>query len=473
MARITPQTARLLADEMIKAGRAPVSQRDSLIRTLLARSEATGDAAPETAIGAALMAAQPRTVTPAAPAPMQPGVPFVAPKPVVQELPVAPRAAQQQAAQQQAARMLATPPQAAPPQVQELPVAAAPQRAAPRRESNYQQELNNTLNAIRATEDDISQAEANGQKPDLMAQIRLAALKQTANKLGSLMQAEQSPEAEIPEELRAAQEGLQARLAKREERLQQAKGRSVSDALIAGGGALAQGRAGESLVEALSRGLQAGTQQYDRSRQQFEEGTESIAEARDKAMIDRYTMRERATANARQRALEIMGMSDKAQEGAIREAQLPLEIRGKQAGTALAEFNLQDAPVEAASVRRLRAAQEEYYRNRPDRSDAGGKVDVEKRMAGQALQALADDYDAAAAVYNASLRENKMMDSMVPAEVKSAFLAAQAKLKSRSSSYARTYGSSPFMQNERPRATSKTTATGASKGGAGWSATKF
>ena len=374
MARITPQTARLLADEVIKAGRAPVSQRDSLIRAFLTRSEATGDAAPETAIGAALMAAQPRTVTPAAPAPMQPGVPFVAPKPVVQELPVAPQAAQQQAPQ----------PQVAPPQIaqqermQELPVAATPQRAAPRRDSIYQQELNNTLNAIRATEDDISQAEANGQKPDLMAQIRLATLKQTANKLGSLVQAEQGPEAEIPEEVRAAQEGLQARLAKREERLQKAQGRSVSDALIAGGGALAQGRAGESLVEALSRGLQAGTQQYDRSRQQFEEGTESIAEARDQANIDRYNMRERAAENARQRVLGIMGIGKDAKEQAIREAQLPVEIRGKQAATALAEFNLEDAPVEAASVRGLRADQGRFYRG--EGRQTGRDSDVDKPM---------------------------------------------------------------------------------------------
>jgi hypothetical protein len=284
---------------------------------------------------------------------MQAGVPFVAPKPVVQEPPVAaPQAPRPQAAQ----------PQAVPQQAQELPMAAAPQRAAPRRESYYQQEFNNTLNAIRATEGDMSQAEASGQKPDLTAQIRLATLKQQANRLSSLMQAEQSPEAEIPEEVRAAQEGFQARLAKREERLQQAQGRSVSDALLAGGAALAQGRNGESLVEALSRGLQAGTQQYDRSRQQIEEGTESIAEARDKAMIDRYNMQEKAREAALQRARDIQGMGKEARDEAIKEVRLPTQLRGEEAETGLAEFKVRDAPVEAASVRGLRAGQDAYYR---------------------------------------------------------------------------------------------------------------
>jgi hypothetical protein len=174
MARITPQTARLLADEMIKAGRARVNDRDSLIQSLLARSAATGDAAPETAIGAALMAAQPSTLTPAATA--KPGVPFVAPKSTVQELPVA------------AAQM------AAQPQPQELPV--APQRPAPR-SSRYRPMLNAALADLGAAQDAMA-----GQKPDKMAQIRIEALRGKAQQLQDLVQAEEGPEAEIPEEMR-------------------------------------------------------------------------------------------------------------------------------------------------------------------------------------------------------------------------------------------------------------------------------
>ena len=350
MARITPQTARLLADELIKAGRARVNDRDSLIQSLLARSEATGDAAPETAIGAALMAAQPRTLTPAATAPMQPGVPFVAPKPTAEMLPA-------QMPAQMAAQM------AAQPQPQELPV--APQRPAPR-SSRYRPMLNAALADIAAAQDAMA-----GQKPDKMAQIRIETLRSKAQQLQDLVQAEESPEAEIPEEMRAAMEGRQARLARREELLGEAKARAPFAALLAAGAAGAQGRRGETDVEAITRILQAGFGGYDQSRRGFEEGTENIAEARDQAMIDRYNMQEKAREAAVQRARDIVGMGRAAREEAVADVRLPTQLRGEEAGTALAEFNLSDAPVEAASVRKLRADQGKYYRGE-GRQPAGG-----------------------------------------------------------------------------------------------------
>ena len=340
MARITPQTARLLADELIKAGRARVNDRDSLIQSLLARSEATGDAAPETAIGAALMAAQPRTLTPAATAPMQPGVPFVAPKPTAEMLPA-------QMPAQMAAQM------AAQPQPQELPV--APQRPAPR-SSRYRPMLNAALADIAAAQDAMA-----GQKPDKMAQIRIEALRSKAQQLQDLVQAEESPEAEIPEEMRAALEGRQARLARREELLGEAKARAPFAALLAAGAAGTQGRRGETDVEAITRILQAGFGGYDQSRRGFEEGTENIAEARDQAMIDRYNMQEKAREAAVQRARDIVGMGRAAREEAVADVQLPTQLRGEEARAALAEFNLSDAPVEAASVRKLRDRQGKYY----------------------------------------------------------------------------------------------------------------
>ena len=291
MARITPQTARLLADELIKAGRARVNDRDSLIQNLLARSEATGDAAPETAIGAALMAAQPRTLTPAATAPMQPGVPFVAPKPTAEMLPA-------QMPAQMAAQMAAQP--------QELPV--APQRPAPR-SSRYRPMLNAALADIATAQDAMA-----GQKPDKMAQIRIETLRSKAQQLQDLVQAEESPEAEIPEEMRAVMEGRQARIARREELLGEAKARAPFAALLAAGAAGTQGRRGETDVEAITRILQAGFGGYDQSRRGFEEGTENIAEARDQAMIDRYNMQEKAREAALQRARDIVGMGRAARE---------------------------------------------------------------------------------------------------------------------------------------------------------------
>jgi len=347
MARITPQTARLLADERIRAGLNRVSERDALIRQMLAQSEATGDASPETAIGAALMAAKPRTLTPAATA--QPGVPFVAPKSTAEMLPT------------QMAQM------AAQPQPQELPV--APQRPAPR-SSRYRPMLNAALADLGAAQDAMA-----GQEPDKMAQIRIEALRSKAQQLQDLVQAEEGPEAEIPEEMRAAMEGRQARLTRREELLAEQKARSPFAALLAAGAAGAQGRRGETDVEAITRILQAGFGGYDQSRRGFEEGTENIAEARDQAMIDRYNMQEKAREAALQRARDIVGMGRETREEAIREVRLPTQLRGEEAGTALAEFNLGDAPVEAASVRALRADQGRYYRGEGRQTGRGSDDD--------------------------------------------------------------------------------------------------
>lgn len=421
MARITPQTARLLADELIKAGRARVTDRDSLIQRLIAQAEATGDASPETAIGSALMMPVARTVTPATPAPMQPGVPLVAPKPVA-EAPVE----------------IAT---------------TAPQRAAPR-PSRYRSMLDATLADLGSAQ------EAMGENPDPVARVRVETLRQRAQRLQDMVQAEEGPEAELPEEMRAAMEGRQQRLARREELLAEARARSPWEALLAGGAAMAQGRRGERFTEALARGLQTGIQQYNQARRSGEEGEESIAEARDQAMIDRYNMQERAREAARQRALEIQGIDEAGRRRAVEEVRLPTQLRGEEAGTALAEFKARNAPAEAASEQALRAAQAAYYLDGRGRG-GGSKVDVEGRADRDELDDAAAEYEGARAAYNAALREGGMKASTVPAELSNAMLSARAKLEARSRAFKRKYGSSPYIGAEPQRATSSRTAISA------------
>lgn len=404
MARMDIRKARALAEQMIISGQNDGLTREDLVQQIIAKAEGAG--APGTAIGAALV---PVTVNPANPAPMQPGVPLRAPKPTTEMVPQ--------------------------PQEQELPV--APQRAA--RPSRYQPELDRVMANIAVAEQAMA-----GQQPNVMDQIRLGGLKQQAERLGVLVRAEQSPEAEIPEEMRAAMEGRQARLARREELLAEQKARSPFAALLAAGAAGAQGRRGETDVEAITRILQAGFGGYDQSRRGFEEGTENIAEARDQAMIDRYNMQMQAQELARQRALEIMGIGEKAEDRAVRDVRLPTQIRGEEAAAGLAEFNLEDAPVEAASVRQYRADQGKYYRDGRE-GRGGAKVDVEARADRDELDDAAADYESARTIYNEALRENNMKASMVPAEVKSAFLASKAKLEQRSRSFARRYGASPYI----------------------------
>lgn len=454
MAAMDIRKARALAEQLIMSGQNDGLTREDLVQQIIAKAEGAG--APGTAIGAALMAAQPQTVTPATPAPMQPGVQLVAPKPTAQLMPT-PRPSPM------------APPQAPQSQAQELPVAAAPQQAAPERpapQSSYRQALASTREQIAQVQTALA-AMPTGQD-NILERTRLQTSLQTLNERAANLEGEAlaTENAQLPEEIRAALANQEARLGRREERLQQAQGRYVSDALLAGGAALAQGRDGESLVEALSRGLQAGTQQYDRSRQQIEEGTENIGEARDAVVIKRYEALKQAQKEARDVIRSGREYDEKtlaianATEGLIQKAALgpsTLATAVAQAKEAGIKAKSAQAIINASIERDLASAAYARGLGRQPAGD-GDKVDVEKRMAGQALQAIADDYDAAAAVYNASLRENNMMASMVPAEVKNAFLAAQAKLKSRSSSYARSYGSSPFMQNERPRATSKTTA---------------
>jgi hypothetical protein len=209
----------------------------------------------------------------------------------------------------------------------------------------------------------MSDAVASGKKPNVMDQIRLDTMQETADRLGALVRAEGGPDAEIPEEMRAAFEGRQARIARREELLAEQKARSPWEALLAGGAALTQGRQGESFGEALTRGLQTGLQEFGRARRAGEEGAESIAEARDQALMDRYNMREQAVANARQRALEMMGIGDTAQERAVANLRLPTQIGTEQAAAELAKFNLEKAPEVFETEQDVRKATANYYNN--------------------------------------------------------------------------------------------------------------
>lgn len=433
MAVMDYRRAQALAEELIKTGQSKGLSREALVQQIVAESGGAG--APGTAIG--VVAPQPREVTPATPAPVQQGVPLVAPKPV------APPPAPEQAA----------------------PESQAPQRPAP--QSSYRQALGSTQQQIAEVQTALA-AMPPGQD-NILDRTRLQTRLQMLTDRAGMLEGEAlaTENAQIPEEVRAALENREARLARREERIEESRARSPFEALIAGGAAMAQGRRGENFAEALARGLQTGVQQYGRSRQEREEGIEGVGEARDEIVIKRYDALKQAQNEARNIIRSGRDYDEKtlaianATEGLIQKTALGESTLD----TAVAQAK--EAGIKADSAQAIINSEIEKnkaYVRAQDRPADSDKVDVEKRMAGQALQALADDYDAAAAVYNDALRQNGMMDSMVPAEVKSAYIAAQAKLKSRSSSYARTYGSSPFIQNERPRAAARQTATGAPSG---------
>ena len=434
MAAMDMRRARAIAEQKIKSGQNRGLGLEDLVQQIIAESAGAG--APGTAIGAALV---PVTVNPANPAPMQPGVPFVAPKPTTEMVPA--------------------------PQAQELPV--APQRAA--RPSRYQPELDRVMANIAVAEQAMA-----GKQPNVTDRIRLGELKRQAEVLGALARAEQSPEAEIPEEMRAAMEGRQARLARREELLGEAKARAPFAALLAAGAAGTQGRRGETDVEAITRILQAGFGGYDQSRRGFEEGTEKIAEARDQAMIDRYNMQEKASEAAVQRARDIVGMGREARDEAIKEVRLPTQIGAEETAAELAKLNLQNAP-EMAKLDRLVALARIANENRGNRGGLGGG----KEPAGlndyrdQMSKAL-NTYSDLQAEYESARADPDSLPADV-AKLRNKVIAAGQRYNAYGQALRNRYNVNPdIVIPEKGLFAPKTGAkASATKGGKGWSAIKF
>ena len=434
MAAMDMRRARAIAEQKIKSGQNKGLGLEDLVQQIIAESAGAG--APGTAIGAALA---PVTVNPANPAPMQPGVPFVAPKPTTEMVPA--------------------------PQEQELPV--APQRAA--RPSRYQPELDRVMANIAVAEQAMA-----GKQPNVTDRIRLGEMKRQAEVLGALARAEQSPEAEIPEEMRAVMEGRQARIARREELLGEAKARAPFAALLAAGAAGTQGRRGETDVEAITRILQAGFGGYDQSRRGFEEGTEKIAEARDQAMIDRYNMQEKASEAAVQRARDIVGMGREARDEAIKEVRLPTQIGAEETAAELAKLNLQNAP-EMAKLDRLVALARIANENRGNRGGLG----VGKEPAGlndyrdQMSKAL-NTYSDLQAEYESARADPDSLPADV-AKLRNKVIAAGQRYNAYGQALRNRYNVNPdIVIPEKGLFAPKTGAkASATKGGKGWSAIKF
>jgi hypothetical protein len=419
MAAMTYEMARAAAEKLIQSGRANGLTREALISQIIAGAPAAGEA-PQGAIASALMP-QPRVLTAATPAQMQPE-PLVAPKPVAP-------------AQPQAEAM---PAQEAEPQ----PAAATP------RPSQYRQMLESTLAEIAASEAALSQAAANKQPVDIIEQARLRALKSRAQQFQNFVQAEES--AGIPEEMRAALEGKQERLNRREELLKESKARSPWEALLAGGAAMAQGRRGENFGEALSRGLQTGLQDYGRSRRENVEGVESVGEARDKVVMDRFNILQKARADAvalvnsgqdvDERTLRVANLTT---ENALKAALAPLSMRKGAAEAKSAEFDAANAPALFADRRSLTAAQIRNLDEPP--GGGGGKVDVERRAYEAKLEDAVGDFKEADAEYKAALEyAGGDPKAIADPKVVSNRLAKQARALQASTAFFKRYKETPY-----------------------------
>jgi hypothetical protein len=478
MARMDIRKARAFAEQLIRSGQNDGLTREDLVQRIIAKAEGAG--APGTAIGAALI---PDPLTPANIAPVQVGVPVVAAKPTVPIIPA-----------QQGPPV--APPQAPQPQVQELPVAAAPQRAAPERaapQSSYRQALASTQQQIAEVQTALAAMPAN--KDNILDRTRLQTrLQMLTDRAGALEgEALATENAQIPEEVRAALTNQEARLARREELMEEARARSPWEALIAGGAALAQGRDGESLVEALSRGLQAGTEKYEQSRQQRLSGIERVGEARDDLVLRNYDALKQAQKEARdiirsgrdydKGTLELATAS----EGLVRNIAL-----GKPAlDTALAQaqtagVNAKYAEAEAQAGLDLTRSQADENRRGP--ADRAREMTANQQYTAEQNFIAADEkMREALEEYKADYEQAKGVKAGMDAAKFAKYKAALNRREAMRLAFQKTFGRPPggagpmLLPDGTPaapapgqgRGAPTRTAIAAPTGGAGWSAIKF
>jgi hypothetical protein len=459
MAAMDYRRALALAEQLIRAGQDDGLPREALVEQIIAKSKGAG--APGTAIGAALMQ-PPREVTPATPAPMQPGVQLVAPKPV------APPPAPEQAA----------------------PESQAPQRPAP--QSSYRQALGSTQQQIAEVQTALA-AMPPGQD-NILDRTRLQTRLQMLTDRAGMLEGEAlaTENAQIPEEVRAALENREARLARREERIEESRARSPFEALIAGGAAMAQGRRGENFAEALARGLQTGVQQYGRSRQEREEGIEGVGEARDDLVIKRYDALKQAQNEARNIIRSGRDYDEKtlaianATEGLIQKTALG------QSTLDTAEANAQKAAVGAkyaeaeaqAGLDLTRSAAEENRRRPGDR--AREMTANQEYNAEQNFIAADEKMREALEEYKADYEQAKGIKTSMDAAKFAKYKALLKRREDMRRAYQKTFGRPPAgagpmllpdgasaapAPGRRPSISGAS--SGATKGGAGWSAIKF
>jgi hypothetical protein len=416
MAAMSYEMARAAAEKLIQSGRANGLTREALISQIIAGAPAAGEA-PQGAIASALMP-QPRVLTAATPAQMQPE-PLVAPKPVAP-------------AQPQAEAM---PAQEAEPQ----PAAATP------RPSRFRPMLEAAKAQLVEMQTAMSGAAANKQPVSMADKVRFDTQKDVVRELEQRALAEEG--AAAPEEMLAALAKREERLGRREELLQESKSRSPWEALLAGGAAMAQGRRGENFGEALSRGLQTGLQDYGRSRRENIAGVEALGEARDETALKRYELTEKAREGAsnlidtqsamQQRAIT---MRNNLLKSGVDAATADATVKNALANAELAEFKAKSAPEQLAMERALNAARIEEA-NRRD----GPKVDVERRAYEAKLEDAVGDFKEADAEYKAALEyAGGDPKAIADPKVVSNRLAKQARALQTSAAFFRRYKETPY-----------------------------
>jgi hypothetical protein len=378
MAGIDYETAKRLAKQIIAAGNSEGVPFEQLVKNIMRQPEPGQGTSPDGAIASALMFQPPQMVTPAAPAPVRPGVQLAAPKPTAQLTPGAggPLELPEDVRRQTMAQEAAAAPQAVavPEEVTVETVAGAPREGV--RPSRYRQLLAETLSELGNREKLIQQAQNEGREVPITEQARIRALTDRANALKGYVQAEES--AMLPEEMQTALTRQEERLARQEERIKEEKRLSPWDALAQASFAMGQGRKGERFTEALNRGLQAGLQTYSQAKNESAESLEAVGAKRDEIALKRYDLIQKARDDAvgmiksgMTMDKDILALAKMTNDEAMQTALMPFALSKAQTEDAMGKLELQYAPEKLATEIRGKKAYAKYYEEGGGRGGSG------------------------------------------------------------------------------------------------------
>lgn len=376
------QAERLLAINPVLAQRA--GSREQAIASLMQMDEsqipmgAPVGGRPQGAIANAMMAVPPKMVTPASPAPMQPGIPLQAPKPTAAMGGPAPQRQLlpddvRQMAMREAAPPAAPVEVAAPPPAEQAPARApAPQRRA------YSSPLRGALSAaekdLNAMNDAAEAILATGQKLPPEARLQIDMAQRKVAQYRAEVEAEEA--AELPQEIVDVLARKEERLKGEGERISKAEKDASANALIKAGLALMNPRRGANALAAISEGLGEGLESYDAAKAAAAERRARLGQGQDDIVLQRYDALTKAREAARAQAargqkmdsenLALMGASNQV---LFDMATMPTKIEREGLETELKRIQKEYAPAEYESQIGLRGAQKKYYEEGGGRSD--------------------------------------------------------------------------------------------------------
>lgn len=212
----------------------------------------------------------PKEVSPASPAPMQPGVAIAAPKPTADMI---------------------------------MPAVGGPEEPAPAAApagkfvSRFQPALDAAMYEMEQMTSVLDQAKNENVAVPEEAKLKIRTLNDRINRLKAYVAAEQG--ATVDPERLAIMERQKQRLSREEQLLNEAKKRSPWQALAQAGFAMAQGRKGEGFGGALSRGLQAGLTKFSSSRDEDEKARLLLDARRDDIAMSNINALDKAREEAR------------------------------------------------------------------------------------------------------------------------------------------------------------------------------